>query len=162
MFVGVLVVIMVIGFAPATTRGTVLLQFSSLTSSSVVNHIYVGFTQIALHQFGYLNSSGWVLLSQSFAHLDLLSSQAIPPTVASAPIHSGRYDQIRLFFSNSTVVIAGRIVPLPAPPMLTGNVTLPVSPNGIGDVLFVVAFDYSALFSNQPSLSFVLVRASAV
>jgi hypothetical protein len=162
LFVGVLVVIMVIAFAPATTQGTVFLRFSSLTSSSVVNHIYVGFTQIALHQFGYLNSSGWVLISQNFPHLDLLSSQVIPPTVTSATIHSGRYDQIRLFFSNSTVVIAGRPVALPAPPMLSGNVTFPVSPNGIGDILLVIAFDYSALFSNQPSLSFFLVRVSAV
>lgn len=162
LFVGVLVVIMVIAFAPATTEGTVLLRFSSLTSSSVVNHIYVGFTQIALHQFGYLNSSGWVLISQSFPHIDLLSSQIIPPTVASAHIHSGRYDQIRLAFSNSTVVIAGRSVPLPAPPTLSGNMTLPVSPSGIGDVLLVVAFDYSSLFSSQPALSFVLIRTSAV
>src|SRR2546425_3202511 len=162
MFVAVLVVVIVIAFAPATTQGTVLLRFSSLTSSSVVNHIYVGFTQIALHQAGYLNSSGWVIISQNFPHVDLLSAQMIPATVTSAPIHSGRYDQIRLAFSNSTIVIAGRSVPIPAPPMLSSNMTLPVPPSGIGDILLVVAFDYSALFSSQPSLSFVLIRASAV
>ena len=162
LFVAILVVVMVVAFAPATTQGTVLLRFSSLTSSSVVNHIYVGFTQIALHQVGYLNSSGWVIVSQNFPHLDLLSNQTIPPTVTSAPIHSGRYDQIRLSFSNSTIVIAGRRVPVPAPPMLSSNMTLPVPPSGIGDILLVVAFDYSTLFSGQPSLSFVLIRASAV
>jgi hypothetical protein len=162
LFVAVLVVIMVIAFAPATTQGTVFLRFSSLTSSSVVNHIYVGFTQIALHQAGYLNSSGWVIISQSFPHIDLLSNQTIPATVTSAPIHSGLYDQIRLVFSNSTVVIEGRSVPVPAPPLLSSNVTLPIPPSGIGDILFVVEFDYSALFSSQPSLSFVLIRSSWV
>jgi hypothetical protein len=163
LFVAVLLVIVVIAFAPATTQGTIFLRFSSLSSPSVVNHIYVGFTQIALHQVGYLNSSGWVTISQSFPKIDLLSNQMIPPTVASAPIHSGRYDEIRVTFSNSTVVIAGRPpVPISAPPMLSSNMTLPVPPSGIGDILLVVAFDYSTILSNQPSLSFVLIRASAV
>ena len=162
LFVAVLVVIIVIAFAPATTQGTVLLRFSSLTSSSVVNHIYVGFTQIALHQAGYLNSSGWVIISQNFPHVDLLSNQMIPATVTSSPVHSGRYDQIRLDFSNCTIVIVGRSIPVPAPSMLSSNMTLPVPPSGVGDILLVVAFDYSALFSSQPSLSFVLIRASAV
>src|SRR2546427_1339702 len=160
LFVAVLVVIIVIAFAPATTQGTMLLRFSSLTSSSVVSHIYIGFTQIALHQTGYLNSSGWVIISQRFPTIDLLSSQTIPPTVTSAPIHSGRYDQIRVTFSNSTIVIAGRPIPIAAPPILSSNVTLPVSPSGIGDILLVVAFDYSTLFSTPPSLSFVLIRTS--
>jgi hypothetical protein len=162
LFVAVLVVIIVIAFAPATTQGTVLLRFSSLASPGVVSHIYVGFTQIALHQTGYLNSSGWILIAQNFPHIDLLSSQTIPPTVASAQIHSGRYDQVRLTFSNSTIMISGRSVPVPAPPMLSSNMTLPVPPSGIGDILLVVAFDYSALLSSPPSLSFVLIRTSAV
>ncbi len=162
LFVAILIVIMVIAFAPATTQGTVLLRFSALTSFSAVSHIYVGFTQIALHQGGYLNSSGWVIISQNFPSIDLLSNQSIPPTVTSAPIHSGRYDQIRLFFSNSTIVLGGRTVPIPAPPLLSSNMTLPVPPSGVGDILLVVGFDYSTLFSSQPSLSFVLIRASAV
>ncbi len=157
LFVAVLVVIIVIAFAPATTQGTMLLRFSSVTSSSVVSHIYIGFAQIALHQTGYLNSSGWVIISQT---IDLLSSQTIPPTVSSAPIHSGRYDQIRLVFSNSTVVRAGLPLAMSSPSMLSANVTLPVPPSGIGDILLVVAFDYSTLFSTPPSLSFVLVRVS--
>src|SRR6267143_813981 len=111
LFVAVLVVIIVIAFAPATTQGTMLLRFSSVTSSSVVSHIYIGFTQIALHQTGYLNSSGWVIISQRFPTIDLLSSQTIPPS-------------------------------------------------GIRDILLVVAFDYSTLFSTPPSLSLVLVRVS--
>src|SRR6266571_1043810 len=160
LFVAALVVIIVIAFAPATTQGTIFLRFSSLSSSSIVNHIYVGFAQIALHQAGYLNSSGWVIISQIFPKIDLLSSQMIPPTVTSAPIHSGRYDEIRLTFSNSTIVIAGRPIPVAAPSMLSSNVTLPVSPSGIGDILLIVAFDYSALFSTPPSLSFVLIRTS--
>lgn len=160
LFVAVLVVIIVVAFAPATTQGTILLRFSGVTSSSVVSHIYIGFTQIALHQAGYLNSSGWVMISQRFPTVDLLSTQPIPPTVSSAPIHSGRYDQIRLVFSNSTVVRAGLPIAVSAPSMLSANVTLPVSPSGIGDILFVVAFDYSTLFATPPSLSFVIVLVS--
>jgi Domain of unknown function (DUF4382) len=162
LFVAILVVIIVIAFAPATTQGTLFLRFSSLTSPSVVNHIYVGFNQIALHQFGYPNSSGWVVISQNLAHIDLLSNPAIPPSVASAPIHSGRYDQIRVAFSNSTIVLAGQSKPISAPSTLSANVTLPVPPSGVGDVLLVVAFDYSSLFSTPPSLSFILIQASAV
>src|SRR6266567_3657298 len=88
---------------------------------------------------------------------------AIPTTVTSAPIHSGRYDEIRVSFSNSTVIIPGsQPIPISAPPRLSTNMTLPVPPGGVGDILLVVGFDYSTLFSGQPSLSFVLVRASAV
>jgi Domain of unknown function (DUF4382) len=162
LFVAVLVVIIVIAFAPATTQGTLFLRFSSLSSSSGVNHIYVGFSQIALHQAGYLNSSGWVVISQSFSVVDLSSNQTIPATVISTPLHSGRYDQIRLVFSNSTLVRAGRPLAMSPPSMISANVTLPVAPSGIGDILLVVAFDSSTLFSSQPSLSFVLIRASAV
>lgn len=163
LFVAVLVVIIVIAFAPATTQGTLFLRFSSLSSSNGVNHVYVGFSQIALHQAGYLNSSGWVVISQSFSVIDLSSNQTIPATVLSTPIHSGSYDQIRLVFSNSTLVRAGRPPLAMSPPsMLSANVTLPVPPSGIGDILLVVAFDSSAFFTSQPSLSFVLVRASAV
>jgi len=162
LFVAVLVVIIVIAFAPATTQGTLFLRFSSISSPSAVNHLYVGFTQIALHQVGYLNSSGWIIISQSFPVLDLSSTPIIPPTVTSAPIHSGRYDELRVVFTNSTVVIAGQKTSIPSPSTLVANVTLPVPPSGIGDIMLVVAFDYSALFSSPPSLSFVLIRASAV
>jgi len=172
LFVAVLLVIIVIAFAPATTQGTLLLRFASLSSPSVISHIYVGFTQIALHEVGYVNSSicgacGWITISQSFPTVDLLSNVIIPPTVTSAPIHSGRYDEIRVTFSNSTVIIPGhQPIPISAPPMLSTNMTLPIPPSGIGDILLVVGFDYSTLFSGlfsgQPSLSFVLIRASAV
>ena len=114
----VLLVIIVIAFAPATTQGTLVLRFSSLSSPSVISHIYVGFTQIALHEVGYVNSSicgtcGWITISQSFPTVDLISNPLIPPS-------------------------------------------------GIGDILLVVAFDYSSLLSSPPSLSFVLIRTSAV
>src|SRR5437016_8694207 len=78
LFVAVLVVIIVIAFTPATTQGTIFLRFSSLSSSTAVNHIYVGFTQIALHQAGFVNSTGWIVISQSFPKIDLLSDQTIP------------------------------------------------------------------------------------
>ncbi|HXL50201.1 MAG TPA: hypothetical protein VN949_00150 [Candidatus Limnocylindrales bacterium] len=168
LFVAVLVVIIVIAFAPATTQGTLFLRLSSLSTPSVISHIYIGFTEISLHEVGYVNSSicdacGWITISQSFPTVDLLSNLMIPPTVTSAPIHSGRYDEIRVSFSNSTVIIPGsQPIPISAPPRLSTNMTLPVPPGGVGDILLVVGFDYSTLFSGQPSLSFVLIRASAV
>src|SRR5204862_2409949 len=94
LFVAVLVVIIVIAFAPATTQGTIFLRFSSLSSSSAVNHIYVGFTQIALHQAGFVNSTGWIIISQSLPKMALLSDHTIHPLVSSARINSGRYDEI--------------------------------------------------------------------
>src|SRR6266568_2146491 len=158
LFVAVLVVIIVIAFAPATTQGTVVLRFSSLSSPSVISHIYVGYVNSSI-----CDACGWITISQSFPTVDLLSNLMIPPTVTSAPIHSGRYDEIRVSFSNSTVIIPGsQPIPISAPPRLSTNMTLPVPPGGVGDILLVVGFDYSTLFSGQPSLSFVLVRASAV
>src|SRR5436853_1211289 len=93
LFVAVLLVIIVIAFAPATTQGTLVLRFSSLSSPSVISHIYVGFTQIALHEVGSVNSSicgtcGWITISQSFPTVALMCNPLIPPTVTSSPIHS--------------------------------------------------------------------------
>jgi hypothetical protein len=162
LFVAILVVIIVIGLAPATTQGRVVVRFSSLASSTVISHVFIGFTQIALHQTGYLNSSGWVIISQSFPILDLSSNQTIPPSATSTTIHSGRYDQVRVAFSNSTLVRGGLRLAMSAPPMLSANVTLPVPPNGIADILLIVGFDYSTLFSTPPSLTLVLMRVSIV
>jgi hypothetical protein len=44
--------------------------------------------------------------------------------------------------------------------MLSTNVTLPVPPNGIGDILLIVGFDYSTLFSTPPTLTLMLMRVS--
>ncbi|HZY95283.1 MAG TPA: DUF4382 domain-containing protein [Candidatus Bathyarchaeia archaeon] len=123
----------------------------------------MSFMKVDLHEAGFPSTTGWVTITHSLSHVDLVSSnQTTPQTVTSASVHSGRYDGIMITFSNSTLVIAGRPVPVSAPPVVKANFTLPVPPNNTGDVFLVLDFDYSSLFANPPSLSFTVVQVSAV
>ncbi len=164
LFVAVLIVVIVIALAPSISQGTVTLRIYSLFVPSVVSHVFVGFTKVVLHEAGLPNGTGLLTISQGFPNIDLVSppTQLVPQAIMSTQIHSGRYDAIALVFSNSTLVIAGRSIPVSAPSTINAYLTLPVPPNGIGDVLLVVSFDYSALFASQPSLSLILLQASAV
>lgn len=161
-FIALLIVILVITYAPAVTEGTSTIRLAAVFTPSVVTHVYVQAVSISLHRQGLLNDTGWTTVSQSFPIVDLLSSTSPPPasTISSATIHSGRFDIVRIFFANSTIVIGGAKTPVAAPSPLELNVTLLVSPNGISDLLLLVAFDYTAFFMSTPSLSFVVVRAS--
>jgi uncharacterized protein DUF4382 len=165
-FVAVLVVVIVIAFAPAVTQGTATIRLSAITAPSVLSHIYVGISSIQLHKVGYLfsNNVSWTFITQSHPTIDLLApgAQLLPQTVTSASVPSGRYDAIKVVFANSTVILAGQNKAVPAPQPIQSNMTLPISPNGIGDILLVVQFDYSTLFAIQPSLTFTLVRVSTV
>jgi hypothetical protein len=165
-FVAVLVVVIVIAFAPAVTQGTATIRLAAATSPSVLSHIYVGVSSIQLHRVGYLfsNNGSWTFITQSLLTIDLLApgAQFLPQTVTSASVPSGRYDSIRVVFANSTLILAGQSKAVPSPQPIQGNMTLPISPNGIGDILLVVQFDYSTLFAIQPSLTFTLVRVSTV
>lgn len=165
-FVAVLLVVIVIAFAPAVTQGTATIRLSAITAPSVVSHIYVGVSSIQLHRVGYLfsNNGSWTFITQSILTIDLLApgAQVLPQTVTSASVPSGRYDAIKVVFSNSTLIFAGQNKALSAPSSIQGNMTLPISPNGIGDVLLIMQFDYSTLFAIQPSLAFTLVRVSTV
>ena len=165
-FVAVLVVVIVIAFGPAVTQGTATIRLSAITAPSVVSHIYVGVSSIQLHKLGYLfsNNSSWKFITQSISTVDLLApgAQLLPQTLTSASVASGRYDAVKVVFSNSTLVLAGQNKAVSAPSPLLANMTLPISPNGIGDILIVVQFDYSTLFAIEPSLSFTLVRVSTV
>ena len=164
LFVAILVIVIIIAFAPATTQGTVTVRLYSFSAPSLVGHLYLGLTKVQFHEAGLPNSTGWVTISQGFPNFDLISTngQISPPIIMSSQIRSGRYDAMNFAFSNSTVVIAGRPVPLPPPSALSANMTVPVPPNGFGDVLLVVSFDYSALFVSQPSVSLTLVQVSTV
>lgn len=161
-----LVVIIVIAFAPAVTQGTATIRLSAITAPSVVSHIYVGVSSIQLHKVGYLfsNNGSWTFITESISTIDLLApgSQVLPQTVTSASVPSGRYDAVKVIFANSTLVLAGQNKGIAAPAPIQGNMTLPISPNGIGDILLVVQLDYSTLFAIQPSLAFTLVRVSTV
>src|SRR6266571_1729922 len=90
------------------------------------------------------------------------STASTPPTMISTSVHSGRYDSIKLFFTNSTVSVNGQNQAVAPPSPITANMTLLVAPNGIGDLLLVVAFDYASLYETPPSLSFVLISVSVV
>lgn len=164
LFVAILLIVIIIAFAPSTTQGTVTVRLYSLSVPSLVGHLYLGLARVQFHEAGLPNSTGWLAISQGFPTFDLVSSngQISPQTIVSSQIHSGRYDAMNFAFTNSTVIIAGRAIPLPAPPSLSANMTVPVPPNGIGDVLLVVSFDYSALFASQPSVSLTLTQVSTV
>ena len=164
LFVAILIIVIIIAFAPSTTQGTVTIRLYSLSTPSLVTHVYLGLATVQLHEAGFPNSTGWITISQGFPGFDLVSSngQISPQTIMSSQVRSGRYDAMSFAFSNSTVILAGRAVPLPAPSVLSANMTVPVPPNGIGDVLLVLSFDYSALFATQPSLSLMLIKVSTV
>jgi hypothetical protein len=159
-----LIIIVVIAYAPATTQGTATVRLAALSAPSTVSHIYVEVSSIELHQEGFPNSTGWTTFSQSFPVIDLLSrvNQSLSQTIGSATIHSGRYDNVRIFFTNSTLIINGVKTQVGAPTALEVSTTFLVSPSGTGDLLLVVAFDYAALFGTSPSLTFNVIRVSTV
>jgi uncharacterized protein DUF4382 len=160
-FISLLIIIFVIAYAPATTLGTATIRFAAQSAPSSINHIYLGISSIQLHREGFLN---WTTIPQPLPIIDLLSttSQSTPQTITSASVHSGRYDAIKIFFTSSTISISGRNQTVAAPPELDANTTMLVAPNGIGDLLLIVAFDYAALYATTPSLSFILISVSAV
>jgi Domain of unknown function (DUF4382) len=163
-FIAVLLIILVIAYAPATTQGTATLRLATLSASSGISHIFVKVSTVVLHVEGLPNSTGWTTLSQSFPVIDLLSrvNQTLSQTIGSGTIHSGRYDAVRVLFTNATMVIDGARTSLSAPSPLNLNATMLVYPNGISDLLVVVAFDYTTLFAATPSLTFIVVRELSV
>jgi len=163
-FIAVLIIILVIAYAPATTQGTATLRLAALSAPGGISHIFVEVSNIVLHGEGVPNSTGWTTLSQSFPVIDLLSrvNQTLSQTIGSATVHSGRYDAVRIFFTNATMVIDGARTSLAAPSPLDLNATMRVFPNGISDLLVVVAFDYATLFAATPTLTFTIVRESSV
>jgi hypothetical protein len=163
-FIALLIVVIIISYAPATTQGTATVRLTALSAPSIVSHIYVEVSSMELHEQGYPNSTGWVMLSQSFPIIDLLASANQSPSqaIASASIHSGRYDTVKILFTNSTILIDGVRTPVAAPSLLSLSLTFPLSPNGNGDLLLVVAFDYAAIFASPPLLSFALIRVISV
>ena len=162
-FLAVLIVVLVINYAPATTQGTSTVAISALSAPSIVAHVYVRVSSISLHHAGFLNNTGWTSISQTFPIIDLLASarQSIAPTVSTATIHSGRYDLATIYFANSTLVINGTKTPVSAPPPLSLNMLLEIYPNATNDLFILVSFDYAAFFATTPSLYLVLVSARA-
>src|SRR6266516_4584033 len=140
-FVAVLVVVLVIALVPSITQGT-----------------------IKLHTYGFGFGAGWFNVTETTPTIDLIpiASQFLPQIVASAQITSGRYDAIRLVMTNSTALVGSSRVSLSNTPTLNANFTLPIPPNGFGDVLLLLSFDESLVLANPAVLSIQVVQTSVV
>ena len=164
LFVAVLVVVLVIAMAPSITQGTIKVHIYGLTTHGAIDHLYVKFVSLQFHTYGFGFGAGWVGVNETTPTIDLIPipAQFLPQIVASAQITSGRYDAIRLFMTNSTALIGTTRVSLPNAPTLSANFTLPIPPNGFGDVLLLVSFDDSLVLANPASLSIQVVQTSVV
>ncbi len=158
-FVAALLIILVLTLAPSVTMGNIHLRVYALIPRGAVTHFLASFSDIQLHTAGLPESSGWLKVGQGSVrpNVDLIpqSDQLVPGTILSASITSGRYDSIRMTFSNSTLVLdSGQKASVPAAtPPLSANTIVSVPPNGNGDVLFILSLDYSLLISTSPSIS---------
>lgn len=163
-FVAVLVVVLVIALAPSITQGTIKVHIYGLTTPGVIDHLYVKFTSLKLHMYGFGFGAGWASVNETTPTIDLIPppAQFLPQIVASAQITSGRYDAVRLFMTNSTALIGTTQVPLLNAPTLSANFTLPIPPNGFGDILLLVSFDDSLVLATPASLSIQVVQTSVV
>ncbi len=166
-FLAVLVVILVLSFAPSVTQGTINFRVYALIPQGVLSHVYTSFSSLELHVAGFPQETGLVTISQSHfvPRFDLLPSAGkyVPGTILSTAIASGRYDSVRISFSNSTVVlVSGQKTPINSGPSLFANVTIAVPPNGNGDVLVVLSLDYLTLVSSTPSISATISQITAL
>src|SRR5437899_8952170 len=164
LFVAVLVVVLVIALAPSITQGIIKVHIYGLTSPGVIDHLYVKFTSLQFHTYGFGSSAGWANVTETTPTIDLIPipTQFLPQIVASAQITSGRYDAIRLFMTNSTALIGVTHVSLSNTPTLSANFTLPIPPNALWDVLILVRFDACLVLSNPAALSIQVVQTSVV
>ena len=163
-FVGVLVVVLILALAPSITQGTIKVKVYGLAGTGVIDHLFVGFKSLQFHAFGFALNAGWVSLNQSTPPIDLIQvpGQYLPSVVESAPIASGRYDAIRLVMTNSTAQVGSGRISLSNAPILNANFTLPIAPNGFGDVLLLLSFDYSLILQGPGTLSIRIVQTSVV
>jgi hypothetical protein len=163
-FVAALIIILVLSYAPSVTQGTLNVRVFARIPQGVISHLYSRFNYVQLHTAGFPTDQGLVTISQLNPSVDLVppSGQLIPASIASTGITSGRYDAVRLIFSNSTVVYtSGRTTPISTGPILNANVTIPVPPNGNGEILLVLNLDYSLLLSTNPSISASIAQATS-
>lgn len=162
-FVAVLVAVLVLTLTPSITQGTIKIHIYGLTKPGAIDHLFVGFKSVQFHTFGLASNAGWVGLNQSTSPIDLIEApgQYLPRTLESTPITSGRYDAIRLLLTNSTALVGANSFSLANNPILNANITLPIAPNGFGDVLLVMSFDYSLILGSPPTLSIQIVQTSS-
>ena len=163
-FVAVLIVIIVISLAPAISQGTVNVRVYGPPSDGLVSHVFVKFSQVELHNAGFPTDSGWVTFTQVIPKVDLVSSpgQFVPQVLLTSRIQSGRYDTIKLTVANATIVVNSiTSAPVSTGLVLNTDLTIPVPPNGSGDVLVVLTLDYRQLLDTPPALAVQILQATA-
>ena len=164
-FLVALLLILALSLTPSVTKGTVNLRVYALLPQGIVKHFYASFTGVQLHTAGLAESTGWITVNQSNVRpIDMIpqSNPLLPSQLASASITSGRYDSIRMNFSNSTVVLnTGQRSSISTGPPLSTDATIAIPPNGNGDVLFVLSIDYRLLIATTPSISATIIQVTA-
>lgn len=160
----VLLVVLVLALTPSITQGTIKLHIYGVAGTGVIDHLFVSFKSLQLHTVGFASTTGWVSMNQTTTPIDLIqpAGQYSPVIVESAPITSGRYDAIKLVVANSTAQVGPNRFPLSNAPILNANFTLPVAPNGFGDVLMLISFDYALVLQSPGTLSIRIVQTSVV
>ncbi len=164
-FVASLILILIVTFIPSVTQGTVNVRVTGfIPGGGIVTHIYVKFSEVSLHTAGYPLETGWVSFAHVLPRVDLVpqSTQPAPDAIVSARIQSGRYDLARLVAANSTIIIDNTPgFGIPTGSTVSADVTLPIRPNGIGEVLVVVIVDYSGILDSEPQLTLRVLHATS-
>jgi len=164
----VLLVILVLALAPSVTKGKINVRVYALLPKGPVAHLYASFSDVELHVAGLPDSLGWLKVGQTGIgpNIDLVpqTNQPLPGEIRSASITSGRYDSVRMIFSNATLVLdSGQSAPLQAASStpLFANAVVSIPPNANGDVLFILSVDYASLISPSPSVSATIAQVTS-
>ncbi len=163
-FAALLIAIVSISFIPSITEGTLVVRIYGFIPGAAITHIYVKFTEFSFHAAGYPPDSGWTTLKNLLPRVDLVpqSTNNVPDAIISARIVSGKYDSFKLVATNSTIIIDhAPAFQISTGPTISGNATIPVPPNGYGDILIILLVDYNAILATQPELSLRLLQATA-
>jgi len=165
-FLAGLIAILLLTLTPSVTKGNINVRVYALLPQGIVKHFYSSFTGIQVHVAGLPDSNGWSSIGKNptGSTVDLIpqSSQLIPSVVLVTSLPSGRYDSIKMSFANSTLVLQNGVkIPIATGPSLVASATISVPPNGNGDLLFVLSFDYSLLIATNPSISTTITQVNS-
>ncbi len=162
-FAALLIAIVSISFIPSITEGTLVVRVHGFIPGGAISHIYVKFSEVSVHTAGYPPDTGWTTIGNLLPRVDLVpqSANTVPDAIISARIQSGRYDAFKLVAANSTIIVDNApAFQISTGPTITGNTSIPVPPNGFGDILIVLLVDYNSILATQPQLSLRLLQAT--
>ncbi len=165
-FLALLIITLTLALAPSVTKGNINVRAYALLPQGVVKHLYTTFTGVQLHVAGLPEANGWITINQNVNEpkVDLVpqSNQLLPSQVLTTSTTSGRYDMIKMTFSNSTLILTnGAKTNIATGPLLTANATISIPPNGNGDVLFILSLDYAQLISANPTITAAITQVTA-